>query len=120
MSTQVKAPPRVTSKFPTMVDRRGTRRVSSGRACTCNVITVRQRPPFWSGKIRDVSPRGISLLLTRYLEPGTFLAIHLDDGICQPLRAKVVHASIRANELGYVIGCILTRPLSSAEVKALT
>jgi hypothetical protein len=100
-------------------ERRDTGRSTSGVSCACSVITLQQRPPFWPAQIRDVSARGIGLLTSRAMQPGCFLAIHFNKGTDKPLRARVVHSTIRSNELGYVVGCSLSRKLNDDELDAL-
>lgn len=102
-------------------DRRDTDRTACGFTCACSLITLRQQPPFWPAKVRDVSSTGIGLLISQAMPPGTFLAIHMSEHPCfdRPLQAKVVHSTHRRSEKCWVVGCTFSRQLSADEVRAL-
>lgn len=101
------------------VDRRDNGRANSSLTCSCTVITLQQRPPFWPAKVRDVSTSGIGLVVNRALEPGTFLAIHVNTHFDRPLRARVVHSTLQRPEMSWVVGCTLTHRLSVDELQVL-
>ena len=107
---------------PTTPDRRGSDRSSCWLTCSCNPISLEQNLPHWPGRIRDVSPGGVALVLARSFRPGTFITIHLHAPSrreFRPLRARVVHATIGKNDTHWVVGCTLSRSLSQDEIDAV-
>jgi hypothetical protein len=71
--------------------------------------------------IRDVSPTGIGLQLSRRFEPGALLNIELFDANGEQthlLLARVIHATARP-ESGWLVGCELVNPLTNDEVQSL-
>jgi hypothetical protein len=73
----------------------------------------------WLGRVRDISPCGIGLIMSRPFEPETVLIIELSakpqGGAC-PLTARVVHATPETKGR-WIIGCAFTQPLSQEEMR---
>lgn len=111
--------PRAVTTRAARGDRRHTDRSVCDFTCACTPITLNRRGHFYHAKVRDLSCTGIGLLVNRPIEPGSFLAIRLDDRGGLPLCAKVVHCTLRSDELGWVVGCTLTRQLTLDELDAL-
>ena len=101
-------------------DRRGQPRQPS--ACGWPVRLL-ARPSFRSYRalLRDVSFRGIGLLVEESLEVGSVLAVQLRSKHTQVsgiLTATVRHATPLPDGT-CVVGCSLNRPLSDEEIQAL-
>lgn len=101
-------------------ERRASVRFQSSLKGSCQTLSA-HRETSWEATVRDISPEGIGLLLSRRFEPAAVLSIELiDSRDSQPhmLLARVVHATARP-EGGWLIGCELVSPLSDEEVHAL-
>jgi hypothetical protein len=75
----------------------------------------------YSALVRDVSQRGIGLLLQQSLEPGTMVVIELPrrhTGFSGILSGQVRHATLQADGC-WLVGCSLTRSLSEEELNCL-
>lgn len=74
----------------------------------------------WLGKVQDVSPGGIALILRRRFEPGASLSIELTTQGDWPRRlvARVVHAT-QEMDGRWIVGCAFARPLSEQELQTL-
>jgi hypothetical protein len=102
-------------------ERRGEPRHPCRQAACCYSLTTKQLERYWAW-IRDVSLRGVGLLLSRKFEPDTLLIIEVRSTqrrLLLPLTARVVHSS-RQPEGDWLIGCLFTRELNSEELHALT
>jgi hypothetical protein len=74
----------------------------------------------WPARVRDISIKGISLVVGRSFPAGTLLTVKLlreKDAPPFPVTAEVMHAM--AESCGYVHGCQLTQPLSDTELSLL-
>lgn len=101
-------------------ERRASVRYESSLKGSCQTLSV-QRETSWEATVRDVSPEGIGLLLSRRFEPGALLSIELIDSRDDQSRlllGRVAHATSRP-EGGWLIGCILVSPLTEEDVQAL-
>jgi hypothetical protein len=110
--------PRTTGQNP--AERRVSVRYQSSLKGSCQTLSA-HRETSWEAVIRDISPEGVGLLLSRRFEPGALLNIELTDsgdGQKRLLLARVVHATARP-EGGWLIGCELISPLTNDEVQAL-
>jgi HEAT repeats/PilZ domain len=73
---------------------------------------------WWKAEIRDVSPAGLGLILTRPAATGTRLTIDLREaGLARNAVARVARCCPIAG--GWFAGCSLGRPFSSEEVDCL-
>ena len=72
----------------------------------------------WLGRIRDISCRGIALILRKHYEPGTFLIVERETRADWPQRflVRVVRATQRATG-PWVIGCAFAEPLSEQQLR---
>ena len=102
----------------------GERRAQPRQASACGwPVRLLARPSFRSYRalLRDVSFRGIGLLVEEPLDVGTVLAVQLQSKHTQVsgiLTATVRHATPLPDGT-CVVGCSLNRPLSNEEIQAL-
>jgi hypothetical protein len=76
---------------------------------------------FWSARVRDISLTGIGLLVDRYIEPETVLAVQLqgDESIeSYTVLVQVMNTRQEADNQ-WLLGCAFARSLSNQEVSAL-
>jgi hypothetical protein len=105
------------------VERRAYVRLASDLSATC-LPAARSWEVGWPGKVRDISPGGVGLLLRHRFRPGTPLTVELRGSTGTLLRAvavRVVHATAVVVEGGHcwLLGCAFDRPLSGEEFRAL-
>src|SRR5262249_19526099 len=75
---------------------------------------------WWMGSVRDISGRGIALLLQHRFQPGTLLTLELENTartISFSLQVRVVRVLPQPG--GWLLGCTFFQDLTEAEVKAL-
>jgi hypothetical protein len=75
---------------------------------------------FGTAKVRDVSMQGVGLVVSRRVEPGTLLAVVLDNkrrGFSKTALARV--AQVTALGGGFLVGCSFVTPLTYQEMTAL-
>jgi hypothetical protein len=75
----------------------------------------------WRARVRDISTKGVALVLPRSFTPGTILVLKLrreatDNAPC-PIQVQV--SRVIAESCAYVIGCQFTTPLTGDELTAL-
>ena len=104
-------------------DRRAYLRISSDLAATCNVAR-RALEPAWPGRVHDISPGGIGLILQHRFGPGTALLVDLRENagaVLRTVRARVVHATAILDDGNpcWLLGCVFDNPLDEAEFAAL-
>jgi hypothetical protein len=100
-------------------ENRATERFATVRDASCSLVTQRQKG--FTLRIHNISASGIGLLSGHRFEPGSILLVQVreENPSRSPLLvAKVVHATSQPTG-DWLIGCILTRGLSEAEVRAL-
>src|SRR5260370_11646477 len=99
------------------------RRVAVGAASTqeasCHFATLEKRACRWA-KVRDLSRKGISLLLAEFFEPGQHLIVELPSKTqaASAVPARVVHA-LDQQDGCWLLGCAFSRPLSDPHYQAL-
>jgi PilZ domain len=105
------------------IERRAWIRFAREQDITCQPVTPLSTQPAstaWMGRVRDVSPVGIGLSMSRRFEPGSALIVELatgPDGVLG-LPARVVHATLEKNGR-WIIGCAFATPLSQVELQRL-
>jgi hypothetical protein len=100
-------------------ENRATERFATVRDASCSLVTQRQK--VLTLRIHNISAGGIGLLSGHRFEPGSILLVQVREETPSRsplLVAKVVHATAQPTG-DWLIGCILTRGLSEAEVEAL-
>src|SRR5262249_46213460 len=100
-------------------ERRAWLRLPSKQNIVCTPVANRPEGDpevVWPGKVRDVSPVGIGLSMSRRFEPGAELIVEISAKADQTLSlpVRVVQATPGENEL-WIIGCEFDRPLSQEE-----
>ncbi len=89
---------------------------------SCQPIAARSdKDLMWPATVRDLSVRGLGLVLGRRFEPGTGLAIEVpgpDGAPSDTLLVKVVHASRLAGG-SHLLGCVFVSDLSEDELHNL-
>jgi hypothetical protein len=86
---------------------------------SCHPIAQARDDP-WPARVRDISTGNIGLQLKRRFEPGTLLAVELQNAAqdySRTLVARVTHA--RSEGAQWIIGCILASKLDPDEVQSL-
>jgi hypothetical protein len=77
---------------------------------------------FWTTRVRNISPGGISLIVSQPLEPGTILAVELMDRTTQrfsgTLEVRVVY-TVEHPSGDWIMGGAFTSRLSDDELQAL-
>jgi hypothetical protein len=103
------------------IERRAWLRLPNEQDAICHsVASGPEREPelAWSGKVRDISPAGIGLSMSRRFEPGLELVVELsvkpDASVLLPVR--VVHATPDQKGL-WIIGCEFIFPLGQEELQ---
>jgi hypothetical protein len=83
-----------------------------------NATDEEELGPAWLGSIRDISPDGIGLIMSRRFEPETKLIIELEERsqILRHLVAHVVHATLETKGR-WIIGCTFNRMLNPEELQ---
>jgi PilZ domain len=102
-------------------ERRAWPLVASGQEVFCQAVAcfdAGEPEMAWSGKVRDVSPGGIGLILGRRFEPGTALILELarDADESRRLLVRVVHAT-RETKRRWIVGCAYAYALSQEELR---
>jgi hypothetical protein len=108
----------MTCPAPATGERRATLRQSSDLEGYCEGASGHSDEVWWLAQVRDLTPRGIGLLVQHRFEPGTLLLIELssvDHCVNQTFRARVVHATLE--EGGWLLGCVYPNVLEEAGTK---
>jgi hypothetical protein len=103
-----------------VIDRRVWARYSSEQHTFFQPSSL-QSPVLWRARIRDVSERGIGLVLSRAFEIGTRLIVEFPAQVNQPLKllpVRVVHVT-GTSDNQWITGCELGNSLTAAELDAL-
>jgi hypothetical protein len=100
-------------------DRRAAERHPSDALVSFHPLALSKKDSL-AALVKDVSPRGISLVLKHRFAPGTLLAVDLGDlggSAPAPVLARVVHVTPRGKGK-WVVGCALQKELSEQQVAA--
>jgi PilZ domain len=100
-------------------DRRAVERHASDALISFHPLALSKKDSL-AALIKDVSPRGISLIVKHRFAPGTLLAIDLGDlggSRPAPVLARVIHVTPRGKGK-WVVGCALQEELSQQQVAA--
>ena len=95
--------------------------VPSTSRVVCSHPLVPREGCVWSGKIRDVSAKGVGLVLDRSFPPGTALMVMLRNpakSFFRTVTAMVVHSRLQ-EDARWLVGCALLSELKEDEVNAL-
>lgn len=107
---------------PLGVDCRVVERYPCNLPSACQPIAAREdRDLLWPGTIRDISTRGLGLVLARRFERGAGLAVevsHPGADSKDTLLARVVHATALP-EGRWLLGCAFVSEISPDELNAL-
>jgi hypothetical protein len=101
-------------------ERRAHVRHPSALLSSC-VTSLAGEEAVWTALIRDVSPRGLGLVLPRRFEPGSVLFVEpfgLTRHSTRLLPVKVVQATAQGVG-GWLIGCEFVKELGEDEVREL-
>jgi hypothetical protein len=105
--------------MPEPVDRRQSERFPVNAEATCPFLSPVVED-FGPVKIRDVSMAGVGLLVRRRIEPGTLVAVTLENparGFTKTVLVRVTHSTALAG--GYLVGGAFVAPLSYQEMTVL-
>jgi PilZ domain len=100
---------------PLRVERRAAIRFQSNQEAWCAIDSEPRRA--W-GRVKDISVRGIGLLLDREVKPGTHLVVEIQSKI-QPLPTRVPSHVVRCQKHSsttWVVGCEFEIPLSEDDL----
>lgn len=87
----------------------------------CRPVAAAFLEDTWQAIVRDFSTGGIGLVVNRRFEPGTVLAVDLQDSE-QTTRSTLLVRVVRVTEQGpdfWLLGCAFTRKLTDAELLTL-
>jgi hypothetical protein len=97
-------------------ERRARPRFPIDRYVACQAHETRTG---WLARIRDISQRGIALVLRHRFEPGTELTIELEtNGWPRHLSVRVIYAT-RDTKDRWIIGCAFVSQLSEEELQGI-
>jgi hypothetical protein len=104
------------ARFPR--ERRAWGRRSISRITFCEVIGLPEKTPARM-VLCDLTQEGVGLLCQGSVEPGSFLAVHLEGagGVARRVRARVVHATLSGED--WLLGCALLDRLRPDEMNSL-
>jgi hypothetical protein len=100
-------------------ERRVAVRTASSQEAPCHFATLEKLECRW-GKVRDLSKKGISLLLQEPMEMGQLLFVELPSKTpaASAISARVVYA-LDQSDGTWLVGCIFDRPLGDQEYQTL-
>lgn len=101
----------------TGVEQRAAIRFSSCSKTSCHIVSSKGAS-VWDAKVHDLSTDGIGLILQERLEPGTLIALDLENSLktrVRTLAARVVHAKPEGQG-GWLVGCTFVRGLEEREI----
>jgi hypothetical protein len=102
-----------------LTERRSAVRYPVNADVTCPMV-VPIKEELGAARIRDVSTEGIGLLLSKHVEPGTFLMVTLKNDAQKFFRIQLVQVAHSTKAAGgYVIGGNFVTPLSYEELSKL-
>lgn len=109
------------SSRTTKMERRRTSRFPCNLPTACVVISLVE-PVLLSVRVRNISQRGIGLLVQSRVAPGAFLAIKVQgpkQKVARILRARVVHATFLPEIRTWLIGGHFVDELRKEELSQL-
>jgi hypothetical protein len=98
-------------------DRRAAERHASDALISCHPLALSRKDSL-AALVKDVSTRGMNLILKHQFTPGTMLVIDLGDlggSAPAPVLARVVHVTPRTDGK-CVIGCALQKELTEQQL----
>jgi hypothetical protein len=122
MSAQILSPTTKSPTRPLTVECRVCERHSCDLQTSCQPVAARSDNDLsWPATVRDISVKGVGLVLRRRFEPGTGLAIEVPATATHPgdtLLGKVVHATALAGG-NWLLGCQFVSELGDDELTGL-
>jgi hypothetical protein len=105
--------------LPTL-ERRAAVRYHSETLVPCAPVPEAEDDP-WSARVQDISTSGIGLVVDRYVEPETLLAVQLqgDELVTSYTVLVEVRNARRQSDDSWHLGCAFARELSHEEVSGL-
>jgi len=110
------------TKPMTRPERRRSLRQLCDLPTACVVISLIE-PVLLPVRIRNISPRGIGLLVSNRVAPGSFLAIKVQgprQKAARILRARVVHATFQPENRTWLIGGTFVEELRKEDMAVLS
>jgi hypothetical protein len=102
-----------------MLDRRASDRYPCRLETSCRLVAA-VGDEFWTTRVRNISPGGISLVVSRPFDPGTVLTVELLDQTTQrfspPFQVRVVYA-IEHPSGDWLLGGSFLKRLSNEELQ---
>jgi hypothetical protein len=109
--------------FRVLKPRRSERRASVRHACNLETsphLVAALGSDFYLARVRNISPEGISLVVSRTFDPGTVLSMDLIDKrtnhFSDTLAVRVLYAVEHPNG-EWIVGGVFNRRLSTDEMK---
>lgn len=106
---------------PRPLERRANQRHPCNLETSCRLLAA-VGDDFWTTRVRNISPGGISLIVHQPVEPGTVLSVELLDRTTQrfsaTLQVRVVYA-VEHPSGEWIIGGSFTNRLSNDELQTL-
>ncbi len=102
--------------MPESLDRRRVERLPVNAHTTCSFVSPVSEDSG-PAKIKDVSPEGVGLVVTRRVEVGALLAVTLTNesrGLSRTMLVRVAHVTPQHG--GFLVGGSFTAPLSYEEL----
>lgn len=99
-------------------ERRRTHRQACDLPSACVVISLVE-PVLLPVRIRNLSQKGLGLLMTTRIAPGSFLAIKVQgprQKAARIIKARVVHATFQQDIRTWLIGCNFVQELRKEEL----
>jgi hypothetical protein len=109
------------AKHRTQTERRAWVRLPTSQAVSCQPIAASTPDTGWLGKLVNISPGGLALLLSRRFEPGTLLIVELPSKAQRRARTvgvRVVHAKPEKDTC-WILGCEIISPLTEDDMQSL-
>jgi hypothetical protein len=106
---------------PAPGDRRAAVRYACELETSCRSVAGSREVP-WPARVRDISLTGICILVSRRFEPGTLLAVDLQNAAAE-LPSTLIGRVVRVNRQAdgdWALGCVFATPLSEEELHTLT
>ncbi len=106
---------------PPLAERREATRFPLSLEFFYRPITTPDDEIWWLAQVRNISIRGLGLVLQRTLAPGTLLEVELENpakGFHRVVQARVVHVQPTPGR-GFMAGCAFVNKLEADEIQAI-
>jgi hypothetical protein len=101
------------------IERRASTRYPCNLVTSCQLIAAVEGDA-WPIRVRNISVGGVSLVISRPVEPGTLLSVELRSttrNFIRSVHVRVIYCIEHPSD-DYILGGAFTQPLSDDELKA--